>query len=109
MLRLLAASQVLGVDSGVWTAGGVGTILVGILSYLIKELSKTSGGVWKVVQEKNRTIHRQAWESRVKDWRIASLETELRICRGLIPADTRPDIEHPGPYIAPTKEELETW
>lgn len=72
--------------------GGSVTLLLGLAGYLLKELSKSSGGAWRVVREKNREIHRLQYSERF--WQHQALPDQV------------PD---PGTYIPPTEEELSTW
>jgi hypothetical protein len=76
--------------------GGAAGTAVLLVVYLLRELNRSSGGAWKVVMDKNRTIHRMTWE---KD----RLAYQLAMCQGVEPPP------NPGPYIPPTEEELRTW
>lgn len=69
------------------TVGSVITALTGLAGLLLRELSKSSGGAWRVVQEKNREIHRLRWETSY--WQARALGDPL-----------------PAPYVEPTAKEL---
>lgn len=100
---------VLGIDSAWPTIGGAAGASIALAALLLREINRNSSGAWRIVQDKNRTIHRMTWTDRVKDRRIAVLETELRICRGIAAPGTEPDVVDPGPYVPPTEDELKSW
>lgn len=70
--------------------GGGLVLLLGLASYLLRELNRSSGGAWQVVRERNREIHRLRWER--DHWQARAGAND-----------------DPGPYIPPTEEELKTW
>jgi hypothetical protein len=105
----LLVSAIFGIDSTWPTIGGAAGASIALAALLLREINRNSSGAWRIVQDKNRTIHRMAWVDAVKERRIAVLETELRICRGIASPGTDPDVADPGPYVAPTEDELRSW
>ena len=71
------------------TVGGILGGLVALATVLLRELSKASGGAWRVVREKNRQIHRLQWE--ISLWQSKALGTP-----------------EPPPYASPPDQELDS-
>ena len=87
---------------GALGAGGLGL-------YLLSELRKSSGGAWRVVRDKNETIHRQSWELAKARYERALIEQELLRCRGIKTQTEVTWVQDPGPYVKPTEDELKLW